>query len=548
MKKLTKFIAVVLSLVMILSVTACGGSNDGTTPADGGATKSADEGTKAPAQPETTTAAPESDWSDKDTIVLVSAYTDPGNFSTYSQATAQASVVTANIMEGLVRFYEGAYIPNLAESFEWVDEKTLEVKIRKDVKFHNGDPMTVDDVIFSNELSRTATQSAGGWVMVDNIEKIDDTTIHYNLKYADIDFIQALSGSITSKSYYESVGEQGFGLHPVGTGCFAWEDYQTGDHVTLKFFEDYWGTHGTINTLTIRFISEVSQALIDLENGVVDIITANGSTIAAVQGNKDIKLEYALNGLHEYCGFNFNSERVQDLKVRQALAYAIDREDIVIAARDGIGTASYGLVPTNFEPEYNPEVETWYNTSTEKAAELLGELGYSTSNPYPLTLMTDTSPARKMEAEQVKNAAEKAGFAITISSFESATVTSILAGGKAEDYDLFIRALGQQTSTTYQMGTIFSVAATEAGNNPFWFTRETPVGMDKFDDLFKEIRQTTDDAARYEKMKQLQIMEREMVLACWLVEQQTVTAMNAKLMGYYISSAPIRLNDAYFVK
>jgi len=249
MKKLTKFISLALALVMVLSATACGG---------GDKKESGEAGGK----------------SDKDTITVVSAYTDPGNFSTYSQATAQAAVVTANIMEGLVRFYEGAYIPNLAESFEWIDDLTLEVKIRKDVKFHDGTPMTVEDVIFSNELSRTATQSAGGWVMVDNIEKIDDTTIHYNLKYADVDFIQALSGSITSKKYYEEVGDQGFGLKPIGTGCFMWKDYQTGDHVTLEYFEDYWGTHGTIKTVNIRFISEVSQALIDLENGVVDIISA----------------------------------------------------------------------------------------------------------------------------------------------------------------------------------------------------------------------------------------------------------------------------------
>ena len=123
-----------------------------------------------------------------------------------------------------------------------------------------------------------------------------------------------------------------------------------------------------------------------------------------------------------------------------------------------------------------------------------------------------------------------------------------MAGGSADDYDLFVRALGQMNTTTHQMGTIFSVSATEAGNNPFWFTRENPAGTDKYDDLFMEIKKCTDDAKRCEMLKELQIMERELVLACWIVEQSSVMAMNSKLEGYYISPGPVRYNDCYFTK
>lgn len=543
-RNLKRLLSFALAISLLFCLAACGGgeNSSNTGSSNTGASSSDNSGTSSSTQDSG------EKISSKDTLTMVSPYTDTGNYNTWTQATAQAATVTRNIMEPLIRNMNGEYVGVLAESFKWEDDTTLTLKIRDNVYFHNGDKMTIDDVIFSNELSRKAASSAGAWKMVESIEAVDETTVKYTLSYADVDFLQALAGNVTSQKYYEEVGEQQFGLKPIGTGYFMWDSYTSGDNVTMKAFDKYWGDHGTIKTLIVRFISENSQALIELENGNVDWITADGSTVASAQGNEAITIVQHGNGLNEYCGFNFNSEKVKDLKVRQALAYAIDREAVVAGAREGIGTASWGLVPDIFEPEYNEEVKNYYQHDPEKAKELLSEAGYSESNPLELTLLTDTSSARTLEAQQIKNMADAVGFKINIATFESATVTSILAGGDAKDYDLFVRALGQQTSTTHQMGTIFSVGATEVGNNPFWFTRDSVEGLAEYDDLFKEIKKTTDDAARYEKMKELQIKERDMVLTCWLVNQQVCEAISTSLKGYIITPGAVILNECYFVE
>ena len=98
------------------------------------------------------------------------------------------------------------------------------------------------------------------------------------------------------------------------------------------------------------------------------------------------------------------------------------------------------------------------------------------------------------------------------------------------------------------MGTIFSCAATEVGNNPFWFTRDSVEGLAEFDDLFQEIKRTTDDEKRYEMMKELQIMERELVLTCWLVNHVQCEAISSNLRGYVVTPGLTSHNECYYVE
>ena len=533
-----RLISIALALTLLFSLAACGGetSNSGGGDSQGGSTGQVDENGET--------------ISSKDTLTLVSAYSDPGNYNPWTQATAQSAVIQEMVFEPLVEIYGGDYRACLAESYEWVDDVTLELTIKEGILFHNGEEFTVEDAIFSNELSRTSPSHAAAWKMVDSIEKVDDTTIRYNLAYPDIDFLYALTQcKMTCQSYYEGEGDLAFGTHPIGTGCFMWDDYVSGDRVTLKFFEDYWGEHGTINNITVRFITETSQALIELESGNVDIMTADGSTVTSVEGNDAITIVKYASGLNEYCGFNFNSEKVQDIRVRQALAYAIDPEAIVTGARENIGTASYSITPPSYS-FYLESAPDYYAHDPEEAASILAELGYSTENPLQLRLLTDTSAVRTLEAQQIKNMADAVGFDIEIATYESASVTSVLAGGDPNEYDIFIRAIGGLTSSpTYQLSTIFCCDATAANNNPSWFTVDSHEDMAEFDELFKTIKQTTDDEERGKLMEQYQQMEREMLLACWLVNQETVMALNSQLRGYQLAAGYRQLyNNCYFVE
>lgn len=542
-----RLLSFMLVFSMLFCLAACGGETGGSIDESG---KTEDTG-EASASSSLGESKKEPDDGEKisgrDSMTIVSAFTDTGTYNP-RVGTAQATQVLRHIMEGLVQYIDGQYTPRLAESYQWIDGTTFELVIRDGVYFHNGEKMTIDDVIWSCEGAKESPRSAGAWKKVEKIEKADERTVRFKLSEADVDFMQALSASIMPRAYYEEVGEQGFGLHPVGTGYFMWESYTAGDNVVLKAFDKYWGSHGTLKTLTIRFITENSQALIELENGNVDWMSANGSTLMSVEGNSDVNIVRHNDGLNEYCGFNFNSEKVQNIRVRQALAYCIDSATIVAGAREGIGSESHGLILSYFTNLYNPKVEEYYRQDIGKAQELLAELGYSKDNPLELNLLTDTSTTRTLEAQQIKNAADEAGFKINIKTFESATVTSIIAGGDPNDYDLIIRALGEDPTPTYQIGTIFSLAATEAGNNPLWFNLNSHEKMAEYNGIFQQAKTAIDSDDYAEYLKELQIAEREMVLACWLAGNQLVEVMDAKLRGYVIDGSTISMKDCYFVE
>ena len=506
-----KVLSLLLAMVLCFGLVACGGSDKETTAANG---EAAEEKVSA-----------------KDTLVVVSAYTDPGNFSPWTQATAQAAPMHTIALEPLVKMLNGKWTPVLLESYEWKDDTTFVGKMRKGVKFHNGKEMTTEDIVFCLNLSRNAASSAGSYRMVDDITCTEDE-VTIKLAYPDVDLFNALNTTyITDKDYYEEKGDQYWATNPVGTGYYMWDSYTTGDNITFKAFDDYWGEHGTIKTLTLRFISEASQALIDLENGNVNIMNANGSTITSVKDNKDLVIYQYDAGLNEYCGFNFNSEKVQDKRVREAVSYASDKADVVAAAREGLAYESYGVIPST-SLTYNKEVENYYKYDPDKAKSILSDLGYSESNPLELNLLTDTSAARKMEAEQVKNMLEAVGFKININSFESASVTSILAGGDAKDYDLFIRALGGLlTSDTVQIGTILNVEATAVGNNPTWITFENCPEIKTFQEKFEEAKRTVDTDKYKELILEMQTAERDAIMVNWMLVQNGAYAMSANLRG-----------------
>ena len=524
-----KLLSMLLALVMILGLAACGGSDAATTGAADGSEK----------------------VSSKDKLVVVSAYTDPGNFSPWTQATAQAAPVHTIALEPLVKMLNGEWTPVLLESYEWKDDTTFVGKMRKDVKFHNGDTMTTEDIVFCLNLSRNAASSAGSYRMVEDITCTEDE-VTIKLAYPDVDLFNALNTTyITSKKYYEEKGDQYWATNPVGTGYFKWDSYTSGDRIVFTAFDDYWGEHGTLKTLELRFITEASQALIELENANVNIMNANGSTISAVKDNKNITIYQYDAGLNEYCGFNFNSEKVQDIKVRQAVSYAIDKSDIVTAAREGLAYESYGIVPST-SLTYNKAVEDYYKFDPDKAKSLLAELGYSADKPLELNLLTDTSPARKMEAEQCKNMLEAVGFKININTFESASVTSIVAGGDPNDYDLFIRALGGLlTSDTVQVGTILNVEATAVGNNPTWITRENCPEIDHFQKTFEEAKRTVDADKYKELIAEMQTAERDAIMVNWLLVQNGAYAISADLRGLTygsIGGGIASYKDCYFVE
>ncbi len=537
-KRFKQFITLLLALSLMLSLAACGGETESSGgDSSGGETSSTDEEV----------------ISSKDTLVRSINFAEPGSYNNWrAGATQAASPIFEQIVEPMVRNYDGELIYELCESYEIQDGTTVIVNLREDVYFHNGDEMTPEDVIFSAELCRNSGGGRATWEPVDTVEEIDENTVQLNLKYetSTIELILA-NWTVTSKAYYEEVGDQGFGTAPLGTGYFMWDadGYIPGDSVTLRSFDRYWGEHGTINTLTFRFIAETSQALIELENGNVDVFMADGSTLATIEGNENYKTSYKQDSILEYCGFNFNSEKVQDVRVRQAVCYAINREDIITGARDGMGITEYGMIASSHGEKYNSAVEDYYPYDPEKAAELMADMGYTKENPLVLKLMTDTQAQRSLEAQMIKNMLDEVGFSIEIQTFEAAAFNDILQGGDPEWYDMVIRGMGSTVGEPLmQVKSILSPDATATGNNPMHLALDSHERAQEFNDKINEALRTVDPEEQLPIVQELQEIEREIIPCCWLFDRETYYVMNAKLMGTFQPGAGMQMKDCYWVE
>lgn len=238
------------------------------------------------------------------------------------------------------------YNPRLAESFQYLDEgKTkMEIALRRGIKFHNGDVMTADDVVYS--LNRAATSGFNNTLTEfwNSIEKIDDYTVVLTLShaYSAIDKVLATPNcSIVCKKFAEE--NENLDRHTCGTGAYVLSDWITGDSITVKAFSDYWRGEPAIKTGKFAVITDNSSYLIALENGEVHISNLMGTPdIKTVEKNPELAMSYSGTGNSGGCIlFNCGKGSVfEDERMRLAVAYAIDREAIFVNAFDSTGTIS----------------------------------------------------------------------------------------------------------------------------------------------------------------------------------------------------------------
>ena len=337
-----------------------------------------------------------------------------------------------NTHEGLVRYKGGTtqIEPCLATDWTVSDDKTtITFNLRKGVKFHDGfGEMTADDVVFSFARqydSNNWYNSKGEWAYwgymfgdIDYVEKIDDYKVAIHMKRPNASIMTSLAMftvSIVSEDAAEEYGDDYF-KNPVGTGPFEFVEWVKDDHITLRAFDDYWEGRAKIDELVFKVIPDPSARLMALQAGEVhgiehidpehlDIIRDDSNLQLISQAGMNVGY-VALNCGEGYVDTNENGkwdagedvdvpgafEPFKDVRVRQAIAHAINKESIVRNLYKGAASvATQGLPPSLFG--YNNDIEG-YDYNPEKARQLLADAGYpdgftvtlwhmgSTSRPY----------------------------------------------------------------------------------------------------------------------------------------------------------------------
>jgi peptide/nickel transport system substrate-binding protein len=274
--------------------------------------------------------------------------------------------------------------PSLAQSWrESPDGLTYEFTLRQGVRFHNGDPFTAEDVKFSLERYRGASANLYK-AKIKNVEIVDPYLVRIHLKEPWPDFMTFYgtpstgAGWIVPKKYVEQVGDDGFKKHPIGAGPYKFVSHTPGIEMVLEAYEGYWRTIPQVKKLVWRVVTDDATRLAMLKTGEADIAYAMmGPMAEEVQRDPNLKLTYSYGPAVFFIDFTEQWDPKSpwhDVRVRQALNYAIDRQAINEQQTLGASTPTANIVPRAFE-FYLPLEAYPYNP--EKAKQLLQEAGYA---------------------------------------------------------------------------------------------------------------------------------------------------------------------------
>ncbi len=299
-----------------------------------------------------------------------------------TSAAAQAidSVVYTNIFEGLTRFMgDGSVVPGLAESWEISDDGTeYTFKLRDGVTFHDGSTMDAEDVKFSLDRA-TAEDSANAqkalFAGIESVEVVDPLTVKVTLSEPNGNFLFNLAWGDAVIVAPESI--ENIKTNPVGTGAFTFGNWVQGDSITLNRNPDYWGDQPALETATFKFISDPTAAFAAMMAEDIDVFDNFPAPENLPQFEADPRFQVLVGSTEGETILSTNNKQppFDDIRVRQALAHAIDRQAIVDGAMFGYGTP----IGTHFAPHHPAYVDLTGNSAhdPEKARALLAEAGFA---------------------------------------------------------------------------------------------------------------------------------------------------------------------------
>jgi len=386
--------------------------------------------------------------------------------------------------------------PSLAESYKQIDPLTLEVKIKKGVKFHNGDELTAEDVKFTLERASKQPQVITYFSPITGVEIVDPYTVKITTEKPYGPLINALAhagGSIVNKKYVTADEKKAF-LEPVGTGPFKYESWQSGDRIVLAANKDYFNGAPGVDKITYRVIPESVNRAIALETKEVDVVLVVDPVDAPnVKAKKYIKV-YELPALSmTYLGFNCEKAPLDDVRVRQAIVYAINLPDIVDTAFLKAAVPANSAVPQGVMG-YNKNLQSPVR-DVEKSKALLKEAGIK--DRLKLKLWINENKSREDSAVIMQAQLAEVGIDVSIEKLEWGAYLDKLGRG---EHDLFILGWSTSPDPNEAMNALFnSKNKGHAGNRSFY-------GNPRVDELLDKGQEVTDPAVRipmYEEAQEI---------------------------------------------
>ncbi|GAA0371628.1 ABC transporter substrate-binding protein [Bacillus horti] len=325
-----------------------------------------------------------------------------------------------NIYDPLIeRDEQGQFIPGLAEEWESIDELTWEFKLRDDVVFHNGEPFNAEAVKFNIDYILDESNQSfylSRWTMVDEVEVVDDYTVRIktSVPFPTLPLRIADDLLIMEPTHVQEVGNEEAARNPIGTGAYEFDQWQRDEYLILTANDQYWKGEPQIKQVTFRYISEFSARLSAFLSGDVHLFkNVPVDSVANIENDDQSKIEMIGSSRINYLALNnFYEGPLQDQRVRQAINYAVDVDELLEAVLNGYGTKMTGPL-SQINADYTETSD--YGYDPDRAIELIQEAGYE---PEDLNLQIDTPSGRyPMDthvAQAIASQLERIGISVNI--------------------------------------------------------------------------------------------------------------------------------------
>lgn len=496
----------VMALLLSASLCACGGSKtaEGTSEAAGESSEAEtsntlSEGTPVPGG-----------------SVVYGMTQDLASLDPHVDTDAGTRDVVFNLYEGLVKpTSDGGFIPAVASDYIISDDaKTYTFTLRDGITFHDGTPVTIEDVKYSiDRYAEIQGESSAFSSLVDSVEVQDDKTLVVNLKESYSEFLPMMTIAIIPQSNEDPAG------NPIGTGPFKYVSYTPGQNLELEKYDGYWQEGvPSLDSVEFKFIADVDTAFVELQAGTIDILKYLTSAQAETLGDDYNIVQGSMNLVHAMY-LNSAYEPLSKTEVRQALCYAVDRD----AINNFIFGGKSHIIGSHMIPAmskyYEPEAETVYSYDPEKAKELLADAGYA--DGFDLEITVPSSYSQHVDSAQIiADELSQVGVNVTLNQVEWSTwLQDVYKGGN-------FQATVIGFDGTLALSDWLKKYVTDDAKNFMHYSNT------EYDDVFNTAYTTVDDDVKVENYKKAQMILAEDAAAVYIEDPANLVAVSKKFGGY----------------
>ncbi|MDR1786783.1 MAG: ABC transporter substrate-binding protein [Spirochaetaceae bacterium] len=454
--------------------------------------------------------------------------TQPDHLDPYEATSADSRFILFNLFEGLFKpAPDGRLIPAVAASYSSsADFLTWTIKLKDSVYFHNGNRVTAADVVYS--LNRAAEKKLYGLQSISGIETPDPSTVIIRLSEADPEFYYYLTNAVIPAGY------EGQNTAPVGTGPFKFVSFTPQYELVLEKFGSYWQPDlPRAQKLVFKIKADYNSVMLDLKAGSLNAGTIDTTSVQQLDQSQFSIIYEKINMVQIFC-LNNAYAPLRDPRVRQAISYAVDVDEIIALAHNGQAVRAATPVIPALSYAYNKDCEGSYPVNLEKARALMAEAGYAGGFTLEITQPSVYQPHIDT-AQVIINQLAKIGIKGSI---------------KLVDWPTWLSEV--YTDRKYQ-GTVISIDGVTLSPRSFLFRYESKDPQNfmnysnaEFDRLYAATLRTVSEAERigaYKKMQEIVVRDAASVFICDLFAPRVFKKNITGFQGY-----PLSVFDASLLK